>query len=373
MFVIGTDSFVMAGLLPLVAKEFDINIAVAGQLVTVYAISYAAFTVPIATFSSHLPRRRVLFTGMIIFLVGNLAVGISHNLLTALFGRALAGFGAAMFAPLASATAVTLATPDRRARALAFLMIGLSSATAFGAPIGTLIGTMTTWRTTLLVVATLAMFVVWGIYIYIRDLAPSVQVPLRERLAPIRDPRVFWTLGSTFLVLAGLYVTYTFFSAVFERVTSNNGATLAVLLSVLGVAGTLGSLVAGRLTDRFGSRMIINATLVVAAADFLILPWTSKDLASAIVALLVWGFCGWGFVIPQQHRLIGLAPQLSSILLALYASAVYAGTSASGIIGGITLMLVGPSKLPVVGAGLIVCGLIAAECGNYELCKAAKK
>jgi MFS transporter, DHA1 family, inner membrane transport protein len=372
MFVIGTDSFVIAGLLPQIAKELDIDISAAGQLVTVYALSYATFTIPVAALTSHLPRERVLLAGLIIFLLGNLVVGFSLNFFMALFGRALAGFGAAMFAPLASATAVTLVMPDRRARALAFLMIGLSTATAFGAPIGTLIGTMTTWRTTLLVIATLATFVTWGVYWQMRDMAPTVRIPLRERIEPIRDLRVLLTLLSTFLVLAGLYVTYTFISVVFDRVTRNDGTVLAALLSVLGVAGTLGSLIAGRLTDRFGSRIIINVALTIAAANFLVLPWTSANLVSAIVALLIWGLCGWGFVVPQQHRLIGLAPQSSSILLALYASSVYAGTSASGIIGGGALVLIDHNQLPLIGAGLIVCGLIAAEYGSLVIRNSAK-
>jgi len=369
MFLIGTDSFVIAGLLPLVAKEFDISVAAAGQLITVYAISYAACTVPIATLLSHLPRWRVLFAGIIVFLLGNLVVGLSPNLLVALLGRVLAGLGAALFAPLASATATTLVEPDRRAQALAFLMMGLSAATALGAPLGALVGAITTWRTPLLAVAILSIVVAWSIYVEMRDITRSIRVPLRERMRPIRDPRVLLILISTFLVLAGLYVTYTFISVVFERVTRGDGAVLALLLSVFGMAGTLGSLIAGRLTDRFGGRLVINAALVVVAADFFALPWMSKNLISAILALLIWGLCGWGFVVPQQHRLTGLAPQLSPILLAMYASAVYLGTSASGIIGGIALTLVDSSKLPVVGAGLIVCGLIAAEYGTLTIKK----
>ncbi|THF59163.1 MFS transporter [Ollibium composti] len=40
-FSIGTDSFVVAGILPDVARSFDIEVAAAGQLITVYALAYA--------------------------------------------------------------------------------------------------------------------------------------------------------------------------------------------------------------------------------------------------------------------------------------------------------------------------------------------
>lgn len=361
MFAIGTDSFVIAGLLPQVSRDLGISIAEASQLVTAYAASYAICTIPLATFTSQLPRRRILLFALAIFITGNVFVGVSSNYVMALTGRLLAGAGASIFAPLAVATAVTLVADNRRARALAILMMGLSAATAFGAPLGTIIGTLNSWRLTLLLISVGAAFVIGGVYLGLRDLKAGMRMTLRERVAPIHNRRVLLTLLSTFCVLSGLYVTYTFISAVFDRVTNNNGVTLALLLSVFGVAGTAGSVMVGKLSDHFGTRKIINATLAIAAINFLLLPWTGAYFFSAIIALAVWGACGWGFTIPQQHRLIGFAPELSSILLALYACAVYAGTSASGVIGALGLSLVGQHELPIIGAGLILCGLIAAE------------
>jgi predicted MFS family arabinose efflux permease len=64
------------------------------------------------------------------------------------------------------------------------------------------------------------------------------------------------------------------------------------------------------------------------------MPWSSTSLDTAVFALVVWGFCGWGLVVSQQHRLIGIAPPLAPILLALNAAAIYLAVSASGAVGG---------------------------------------
>jgi MFS family permease len=61
---------------------------------------------------------------------------------------------------------------------------------------------------------------------------------------------------------------------------------LAGLLLLWGVAGTIGNLVAGRLTDRFGSRAIINGAIVIVALDFALFPWTSTSLSTAVSALV---------------------------------------------------------------------------------------
>lgn len=56
MFAVGTDSFVVAGILPQVAKSLNVSISVAGQMVTVYALSYALLSPVIAAVAAHWPR-----------------------------------------------------------------------------------------------------------------------------------------------------------------------------------------------------------------------------------------------------------------------------------------------------------------------------
>ena len=48
MFALGTDSFVMAGVLPQISRGFDVPIGAAGQMTTVYAITYALMAPTVA-------------------------------------------------------------------------------------------------------------------------------------------------------------------------------------------------------------------------------------------------------------------------------------------------------------------------------------
>lgn len=40
MFAMGTDNFVVAGILPSIAEALNTSVSLAGQMVTVYALSY---------------------------------------------------------------------------------------------------------------------------------------------------------------------------------------------------------------------------------------------------------------------------------------------------------------------------------------------
>lgn len=363
-FSIGTDSFVVAGILPDVARSFDIEVAAAGQLITVYALAYALMTPVMATVTAHWQRRTVLVAGLAVFIVGNVLTALLPTYDLILASRALAGLGGAIFTPAASATAAALVSPERRGRALAIVMAGLSGATALGAPIGTLVGSLGDWRLTMWFVALLGLLAMIGVRTLLPQMTPPPPLRLRERLAPVADPRVAMTLLTTLFVLSGLYTVYTYISIAFERATDGDGSRLAALISIWGVAAIVGNLAAGSLTDRFGSRRIINISLVVAILDFAFMPVVNGTFAGASVVLIIWGLAGWGILVPQQHRLIGIAPAKAPLVIALNAAAIYIGVSLSGALGAVVLHMLPPGFLGPVGAVLILAGLVTAELAN---------
>jgi MFS transporter, DHA1 family, inner membrane transport protein len=370
-FAIGTDAYVVAGILPAVARSFDVSVAAAGQLVTVYSFSFAVLTPVMATLTAHWPRRRVLVAGLAVFIAGNILTVTQPTLELALAGRAVAGLGAAIVMPTAGAAAAALVAPERRGFALAVVMAGLSAATALGAPIGTLIGAAGDWRLTVWFVTALGMLAASGILLALPAVAPSAPLRLRERLAPLADARVLATLLTSLLVIFGAFLIYTYLSVIFEGATGGDGAHLAALMSIWGIAATAGSLVGGSLADRFGNRLIINLAIAVLVLDFALMPWSGGRFDTATVALVVWGVCGWGFVVAQQHRLIGIAPALSPILLGLINSAHQLAISASGAAGALALRWLPPHDLPLISTACAVAGALCAELAYRLIAKPA--
>lgn len=369
-FAIGTDSYVVAGILPQVGKSFSTGVAAAAQFVSVYSLSYAIFTPVMATIAANWPRRRVLLLGLAAFVASNALTAMAPTFALALAGRALAGFGGALFVPAASAAATALVPPERRGRALAIVLAGVSGATALGAPIGTLIASVGDWRTTLWFVAALGALAAAGVRASLPGMSAAARVTLRERFAPLWDLRVAATLGTTLLVMFGVFLVYTYLSVVFDRATAGKGPLLALLMSIWGIGATTGSLKAGGLTDRYGSRRVLNVAVTILAIDFALLPWTSATLGSAAVALAVWGMCGWGLVVSQQHRLVALNPGLAPLLIALNASAIYLAIGASGAAGALLVTGIDAHYLPLIGAAVIAAGGLLGELA-YRLAAAA--
>ncbi|AJT68872.1 hypothetical protein T261_7274 [Streptomyces lydicus] len=365
MFAIGTDSFVIAGILPDAADSLGVPIGTAGWLLTAYALTYAVLGPVMAALTARWPRRMLFLAGFAIFTAGNLVTAFVPVFGVALASRALAGLGGAMVTPAAVAAAAALAPPERRGRAIATVMTGLSAATALGAPIGTAIGSLTgNWRATMLFVSALGVLAAVGIALLLPAIPTPPAVPLRTRVAPLADLRIGLVLLTTLLAYTGLYTVYSFIGESLDRATGGSGAILAALLFVWGLAATVGTLASGGLIDRFGGRLIINTSITVAAIDFALLPWTSAHLPSTVAALLVWGVCGWGLLAPQTHRLITAMPTAAPLLTGLASAMVYIGVSAAPLVGQVGMAWFGAHWLGAVGSVFIALAIVAAEAAH---------
>ena len=73
-FGVGTDAFVIAGLLPAVARDLHVSVAAAGQLITVFSLTFALTAPLLGALTSALDRRLALAFALGVFAVGKLAV-----------------------------------------------------------------------------------------------------------------------------------------------------------------------------------------------------------------------------------------------------------------------------------------------------------
>jgi predicted MFS family arabinose efflux permease len=367
MFALGTDSFVVAGILPQISQAFGVGIGAAGQMTTVYAITYALLAPTIAALAASVSRKRMLLGGLAVFVVSNLATAVAPTFGIALMTRALAGLGAAMFSPTATGAGSMLVPPERRGFALSIIIAGLTAATALGSPIGAVIGGLGDWRWTMGFVSALGAGSFVGVWLLLPQMPLPPAVTLRKRLAPLADRRVGLTLATTLLAMSGLFTVYTYFSVVFAQAVGGSTTVLGLLLVTWGAAGTLSNLLAGRLIDTVGSRKVLVSMLTVLVIDIALLPWTGSNVWTAAVAIALWGGCGWGLLVPQQHRLVTMAPSIAPVLLGLNTAATYIGVSAAGLIGAGAIQMLGIDDLSFVAAILLALSLIVSELATRRI------
>jgi predicted MFS family arabinose efflux permease len=367
MFALGTDSFVVAGVLPEISRTFHVNIGAAGQLTTAYAVTYALLAPLLAAVAAHIPRKAMLLTALGIFVIANLITAEAPSFAIAIASRILAGVGAAMFAPTATGAAATLVPAERRGYALSIVIAGLTAATALGTPIGAAIGALGDWRWTMVFVSALAAVSAIGVGLLLPHLPLPPKITLTQRIKPATDPRVALTLVTTWLYQSGQFVAYTYLTVVFDRAIGHNHAIISVLLVAFGVAGTVSNLVVGRLADSIGNQKLIFTMLIVLALVLASLPWAGATIWTALPALVIWGAVGWGLLAPQQHRLVAVAPHSAPVVLGLNTSFTYLGITTAGVIGALGIPLFGAHRLGYLGAAIVAISLVVTELASWRI------
>nr|WP_279588910.1 MFS transporter [Amycolatopsis granulosa] len=350
-FVLGVDGFVMPGLLPEISSDLAVSVATAGQLTTVFAVSYAVGSPVIATLTGRLDRRIVIGAGMVSFLLGMVLQAAGPTYGVVLAGRVVAALGAAAFQANAFAVAGVLAPPDRRARAFAVIGAGSSLAAVLGVPFGLLIGRVWGWRGTLWTIVALAVVaaVLAGLFV------PSITLPattMRDRLTVLVNPRILVLLAVSALVLAPLFLLAAYASAVVGISSPGSDNAILVALLVYGAGSFLGNRLVGLFADRFASLSVIVAGLGIVALASGLLAVVQHWFVPTLAVLFVLGVLGSSLFIPQQNRVFDAGGDLAAVALSLNGSMNYIGTAIGAGLGGIVLATAGPLWLGPAAAVL---------------------
>lgn len=333
-FAIGTEGYVIAGVLPTITGDLGVSIAAGGMLVTVFALVYALGSPVLAALLGHWPRRQVLLGGLAVFTLGNLLAAFAPSFGMLVFARLIAALGAALYTPTASAAAVALSRPERRGQALSLVSGGLTVAIVLGVPLGTWVGHAFGWRMTFVMVSAMSGLALLGGALLLPSFAASAALGLRQRMAPLARPPFLAALSLSVIWITGAFTVYPYLSPLLGQITHLDYAGVSLMLLIFGVASMLGIFLGGYVADRWGSGPSIPISLGVLILILALLPMAAATGAGAALAMAVWGISGWSVSVPQQHRLIALAPNDAAVALALNSSAMYLGQALGAVVGG---------------------------------------
>lgn len=257
--------------------------------------------------------------------------------------------------------ATTLVAPERRGRALATVLGGMTVATALGVPLGTWVG-RSDWRLTMWLVTALGAAAFVGLALLLRDLpASSAPAPgLRARLAPLGRPGVLGAAATTLVFFLAFQCVYIYLATAVTPATGGRADRLSLILLVSGLASVAGSWLGGRLVDRIGVRRVLLGGSAVGAAAFAGLPWAGQSMPGALAYVVVTPLAGWAVSVALPHRLASLDPANAPLLISLNSSALYLGMAGGGVVGSAAIALLGERWFPFAATALALVALVAS-------------
>jgi MFS transporter, DHA1 family, putative efflux transporter len=336
-FLVGTSEFIIAGILDKVAENIGISLSAAGQLITVFSLTYGFGTPVLMAITARVERRKLLLYSLSVFVIGNAIAVALPGFEFLIASRIILALSTGVFVVTALTVASKMAPPEKQGSAIATLVMGFSTALIIGVPLGRVIASAYDWKTNFGGIGILGLLAMLTIFFAIPRTEGEEPVPLRKQLTLLKEPRIFVALSVTFFWIAGYSITYTYISPFLLTVTGMSEKGVSVGLFAFGIASLIGSKLGGYSTDKWGvSRTLIGGMLLHTAA-LILLSLESQSSAFVFPLLLLWAFSAWSSAPTQQYHLMTLAPEASGIMLSLNSSVLQFAMAAGAGIGGIVV------------------------------------
>ncbi|WP_171004112.1 MFS transporter [Kocuria sp. 2SI] len=354
---LGTDEFVISGILPDVAGDFGVTAGRAGLLVTAFALAFCLGSPIAAVATDRLDKKVVLVGGLIVFAIANGLMAVVDTFWLAIVLRILAGVAAGAVSPTAMAIAGTRAPSGSEGRYLAVATAGLTVALFTGVPIGTWVGQMWSWRGTFILIAVVALIVAVLSALLTPRVPGNEPTPLSVRLGPVRDWQVLSLVLAMFLCGAGGLTFYSFLGTTVERELGAAPGNVTWTLLLVGVVGVVAVFGGGSLADSKGPRV---ARLVIVGGHAIALLAVGIYLALGggfglwfLVLVSVWSLFAWALSPAMQASIIAVDPQRAMLSAALGISGLYGGAGVGAAIGGALIDNLGAASIPLVASAFV--------------------
>jgi len=356
-FVMGTASISVVGLVNNIAGDLNVSKPDVAVLITVFALTFALAAPLLQVAAGSLPRRTLLLCGLVVMAAGCLLSAMAPTYGGVVAARVLMALGAAAVGPVASSLGAGLVPPDRQGHALAVVFGGMTLATVLGLPLTSWLGALLGWRWMFGGLAMLSLLTALTIALLVDDRRPAPSTSLASFGQVFRQRAAAWSVAMSVCQMAAQFSLFALVAPFLQERFGLSPGQVSFALLVGGISGVAGNLLAGRLGDRLGAPRSLQLSVIgmaCAGGALLLLPglpWLG------VAAYGFWSMAGMGFYAPQQKRLIGLAPDLRNMLLAINASALYVGMSLGSAAGSQAWLHLGPSSLPAVALVFIGCSL----------------
>lgn len=345
-----------AGLLPLIGEGLHITKAMAGQLVTLYAIGSLVAAIPFAMFTGGFRRRPLLLAIIAGFLVFNTVTALSTSYALTLVARFFAGVAAGAAWGMIAGYARRMVPDALKGRALAGAMVGTPIALTFGVPVGTLLGDVIGWRTVFGLMSLLALVLIGWVLYKVPDYPGQ---PANERMT-VKQVFIMPGLRSILMVvftwMLAHNILYTYISPFLEP--SGLSGRVDLVLLVFGLAALLSIWIVGLLIDRMLRPLVLISLIGFALASVAL--WIGGTTAPMVyTAVALWGLTfGGAATLLQTAQANASGEEGVDIAMPINTTVWNLAIAGGGIVGGALLELVGVQSFPGALLILLIVALI---------------
>ncbi|WP_416981310.1 MFS transporter [Streptomyces sp. T028] len=363
-FGIGTTEFATMGLLPQIADGIGVSVPQAGNVVSAYALGVVVGAPILTGIGARIPHKRLLLLLSGLFVLGNVASALAPGFGLLFAARFLAGLPHGALFGVGAVVASRLVAPDRAARAVSKMFLGLTIANIVGVPAGTALGQQLGWRSAYVAVAVIGLAALAALAVFVPHQPRGQQSGVGRELRAMGNKQVMIGLATAVVGFGGFFAVYSYLVPMLTNLTGLSDSSTTLVLALYGVGMTLGTLVAGPLTDR-ALRPTLYAGLALLSCALVAFYFTVHSTVPALVTIMFIGAMGALITTPVQMLLMAKAKDAPTMAAASNHSAFNLANAGGAWLGGLAISAGwGWASPALVGAALGVAGLGLAFMGG---------
>ncbi len=359
-FALGIAEFAMMGILSAVARELDVSIVKAGNLISAYSAG-VAIGAPGLILLRRWPLKRLLLLLTAMIAVGNAAAALSPGYYTLLAARFVSGLPHGAFFGAGAIVCSRLADVGKGAQAVAVMVGGMTVANVVGVPGATFVTNVISWRVAFAIVSFFGMLAFAGMRAWVPYLKPLPDSGLKGQFRFLRHAEPWLVYAGVFFGQASVYTYLSYIDPVMTEVAGFSAASMSWIMVVAGLGMVVGNMLAAKLSDRYSAALV---TGILAACVVVIMP-VLYLCASMKVPVVILSFvataCLFGIGGPLQYIIVryakggemlgGAGIQIAfnvsnAIAAVLGGAAIHAGFGiASPALAGIPCAVIGAAAL----------------------------
>ncbi|WP_457084596.1 MFS transporter [Hymenobacter sp. HD11105] len=344
------------GLLPAIARDFDVSIPQAGYGIAAYALGVVIGPPLLTALGRNLAPKKLLLL-MLLFTVCNSLSAFAPNNPLLCLTRLLSGLPHGALFGVGSVVASRLAPEGKQAQSIAVLFAGLTIANLLTVPLGTFIGQDYSWRYALAGTGGTGLLTLLALYFVLPTL------PVQQARSP-RAALALFTRVDTWLIIlitaigtGGLFGWVSYIAPWMTEVSRFPAAYVPYIMMLVGLGMFVGNLGGGKLADRFPSVTACLVLLLAMAGTLLIIFFVSENQALSLLMTFVAGSCSLALAAPIQILMIQSSKGAQLLGASVTQAAFNLGHVLGAFLGGLPLAAgYGYTSPELVGAALALMG-----------------
>jgi len=356
-FIFNTTEFVPIGLLSDIAQSFDMQTAQVGIMLTIYAWIVALTSLPFMLLTGKVERRRLLIAIFVLFIASHILSFLSWNFTVLIVSRIGVAFAHAIFWSITASLALRMAPAGKKAQALSLIATGTALAMVLGLPLGRIVGQYFSWRTTFLGIGIIATLTLVCLTRLLPKLPSEHSGSLASLPVLVRRPALMGLYLLIAIVVTGHYTAYSYIEPFVQNIAGLSANFATLLLLILGVAGIIGSIVFGKLGNKYASQLLSSAIGLLLVCLLLLLPAAAGEVPLMVLCMF-WGIAVMIITLTMQVQVLSLASDATDVAMSLFSGIFNIGIGAGALLGNQVSLHLSMEDIGFVGALPVLAGFV---------------